>query len=199
MQAALSVFARRGYQAGMGEMANAAGITRTVLYYYFSSKQELFESVYQAQLEKFMEYVAPAIFSPGTLEDRLRETLRRMLRFAELFPDAWDMLYRLTDDTEPEMVEVRKKGHEAFKRAARLMATPEMEDLWFTDAGNAPDIAFDMAVGALAAAVAWWRANPTVPLAEIEEIAYRMFSGHLTPRTPHDSDRQVEQRPSSAV
>jgi TetR/AcrR family transcriptional regulator len=54
IEAALSLFSRRGYEStGVQEIADAAGITKPTLYYYFGSKQGLLEAVVTSYGETF--------------------------------------------------------------------------------------------------------------------------------------------------
>ncbi len=86
LDAALDVFSDRGYRASMDEIAKASGVTRTVLYYYFPTKKDLFLAVLDAQVTEFLRHVAPAVGGPGAIDQRFRATLDALLGFAERAP-----------------------------------------------------------------------------------------------------------------
>jgi len=69
LEAALSVFARKGYSAAsVREIVSAAGVTKPVLYYYFGSKEGLFQAIleeaqerHKAAIDLILETDGPAI------------------------------------------------------------------------------------------------------------------------------------------
>jgi AcrR family transcriptional regulator len=105
LQAALDVFARRGYHAAsIDEIAQAAGISKALIYEHFPSKRELHVSLLETEVhEVFSRLVASAATGePG--EVRLRQGVDAFLRWVEERGDAFRMLFR--DAVEPEVAEV---------------------------------------------------------------------------------------------
>ncbi len=96
LQAALSVFSRKGFDAArMEEIAAAAGLSVGGVYWYFDSKVEislaLMDTIYTPDVESFRELLA----APGTCRERLRRYFLDSLREeAEMLPLTFD-LYRL--------------------------------------------------------------------------------------------------------
>src|SRR5438445_10103022 len=105
LQAAIDVFSEQGYIASMDDVADAAGVTRTVLYYYYPSKKDLFAAVHQAEQAEMLTFVAPAVAGPGGQSERAHGAIDAALQFAEAHPHAWKVLSGDLDGAEPELVE----------------------------------------------------------------------------------------------
>jgi AcrR family transcriptional regulator len=77
LEAAATVFADRGFdQARMEEVAEATGIPRATLYYYFAGKADILAWLLRLMLEEMAGAVATAAASPGTARDRMEAVLR---------------------------------------------------------------------------------------------------------------------------
>ena len=71
---AIELFYAKGYEAvGVQEIANAAGITKPTLYYYFKSKYGLLESVLEEYIPMFIDMMRDAADSSESLEDGLKK------------------------------------------------------------------------------------------------------------------------------
>ncbi len=71
-EAALHVFARKGKDgARMQEIADAAGINKAMLHYYFRSKDKLYEAVFAFVFRRFMLSIGEAIRDAATFEQTL--------------------------------------------------------------------------------------------------------------------------------
>jgi len=72
MEAAKIVFHKRGYfGARMQEIADEAGINKAMLHYYFRSKKNLFEAVFQEALGKVFGKIMSSFSKAGNFEDKL--------------------------------------------------------------------------------------------------------------------------------
>jgi AcrR family transcriptional regulator len=79
LQVARAAFVDRGYAAvSMQELADAAGLTKAAIYYHFRDKQELFEAVVWAEMERLHQGVAEQL----ALGPPLRAQLERIAAFA---------------------------------------------------------------------------------------------------------------------
>lgn len=104
LEAGLETFAANGHgSTSMTEIAEAAGVTRAVLYDYFSSKKALFLALLEEQNGIFLGYVAAQIAGEGTAEERMRSTMDAVFRFAEQSPAAWTVLFGNATHGDPEI------------------------------------------------------------------------------------------------
>jgi TetR/AcrR family transcriptional regulator len=71
--AALEVFSRKGKDgARMQEIADAAGINRALLHYYFRTKQQLYETCFGHCFERFMQTFGQWLSDTDSFADTLR-------------------------------------------------------------------------------------------------------------------------------
>ncbi len=89
---ALELFAARGYDGvGVLEIAEAAGITKPTLYYYFGSKLGLLKAIYETYHSQFNQEVQAAADYQGDLPFSLEKVARVFFDFARQHP----VFYRL--------------------------------------------------------------------------------------------------------
>ena len=97
LDAALPLFARDGFEAvSMQAIADAAGVSKPVLYSCYDSKEELFEELLGREERKFRHMVeesVPTLGALGSSEDLLRYGLAALLRAVVEAPDAFRVIY----------------------------------------------------------------------------------------------------------
>ena len=80
LRSAASVFAEQGMEkASMSQVANAAGVSKSLLYHYYPSKDALIFAIIQSHLEELDNTVTAADDASVSLEDRLRALVRATL------------------------------------------------------------------------------------------------------------------------
>ena len=73
VEAGARIFLRFGFaQATMGDIAQAAGMSRPALYLIFSSKEEVFEAVVAHWIEDSLARIAAGLAAQATLGEKLR-------------------------------------------------------------------------------------------------------------------------------
>jgi len=73
LDAAKKVFLAKGMAgARMQEIANEAGINKSLLHYYFRTKEKLFEAIFQSALGAFFPSITTSMLSDATLEEKLK-------------------------------------------------------------------------------------------------------------------------------
>jgi AcrR family transcriptional regulator len=78
---AAELIAERGLEdAKIDEIADAAGIPKATLYYYFSGKEEILAFLLNDMLELITSEVANAVTSPGTAKQRLEAAVEAQLK-----------------------------------------------------------------------------------------------------------------------
>lgn len=177
MQAALEVFAARGYSApGMGEIAAAAGVTRAVIYDHFASKRDLYLEVLREQSARFVGHVGAHIAGDASPGVRMRATIDAVFSFSERNPLEWSLMY--TNDAQGD-----EEANTAWQAAwqSRSDAVSEMLARDFAAVGlevGTPraSLVIEMLVGSLSAGAARWRRDyPAVPRSEVVEVATRLL------------------------
>ena len=104
LDAAVRVFSRQGYHAtSVDEIAEAAGISKPMVYAYLGTKEELFIACLHREGLRLLEALgAAARGGPGSGTDqRLWRGLRAFLGFVAAHRDGWSVLYRQARGQEP--------------------------------------------------------------------------------------------------
>ena len=104
LDAAVTVFSRRGFHdASVDEIAEAAGISKPMVYAYLGSKEELFTACLHREGTRMMEaIVATAVEgADASAEQQMRRGLGAFLTFVAGHRDAWSVLYRQARGQEP--------------------------------------------------------------------------------------------------
>lgn len=103
LSVARSVLAEHGYHgATMTDIAEAAGVTKPVLYQHFTSKRELYRTVLQdigARLEATVVEAASAATNP---RERAESGIRAYARFVEEDEDGFELLFSGTNRQDDE-------------------------------------------------------------------------------------------------
>ena len=98
MEAGIALFGEQGYAStSVREIVARAGVTKPVLYYYFESKEGLFQSILNHADALQQEMLAQALERPGTALERLsalfRMTYEGVLRYKSLFKMIYNLIF----------------------------------------------------------------------------------------------------------
>jgi TetR/AcrR family transcriptional regulator len=86
-ESATEVFTEKGLDgARMQDIANHAGINKALLHYYYRTKDQLFNMVFEKIAGKMFEKFAPVLDEKLTLEDKIRFFMREHIEFMERNP-----------------------------------------------------------------------------------------------------------------
>ena len=95
LDAAAKTFSRRGYhEATVDEIAEAAGISKPMVYLYFGSKEDLFVAVVNREAARLNDMIANAVTAGLTPYEQLLCGLEAFLSFVAQHRDGWTVLYR---------------------------------------------------------------------------------------------------------
>jgi TetR/AcrR family transcriptional regulator len=87
-EAALKVFHKKGLTgARMQEIADEAGINKSMLHYYFRSKEQLFGQVFLQSFKKFMGSVLPLLNEQNTWEEKIPLVIEHYAQVLQNNPD----------------------------------------------------------------------------------------------------------------
>src|SRR5919206_835959 len=101
LDAALEVFSRRGYNgASIDEIAQAAGISKALIYEHFPSKKDLHISLLERHTQQIFVRLAQTADTDEPGEVRLRNGVNAFLEWVETNRDAFRLLFRDTFELE---------------------------------------------------------------------------------------------------
>ena len=168
--AANLVFGQRGYDTvRIDDVANAAGISKALIYEHFRSKQELYgELMNRAALEMLERIVSAASATDASGPSRLERGATAGFGFVTEKPEAFQMFVR--DVTDPEVAQQQAELRRAA--VAAMVEVMEMEPPE-TRAGlerrNLEQIA-EILVGGFYALGEWWLRNRDADVSELVSI-----------------------------
>lgn len=77
LKAAMKVFTQKGFAAArMEDIAKEAGINRTLLHYYFRSKDKMFDIIFEQKVKEFFSGLGEILFSEKSLEEKIQEMVK---------------------------------------------------------------------------------------------------------------------------
>lgn len=170
LAAAGPVFALKGYAAArLDDVADAAHVTKPVLYRHFDSKKQL----YMALLERHEADLGTFFEGEGGEPLGTRSILAGWLEYVRDNQHAWIMLFRDTTGDE-EIVALRQR----VSRSARAVLAA-----FITDRSGLPEAEVEptaeLLVSGLAGMALWWIDNPDVPREVLLEVGTRVSAAAL--------------------
>ena len=170
LEAAAKLFAERGFGGtNLQDIADALGISRPALYYYFKSKDEILASLVEEVTvfsgHQATELAAKADFNPSeTLRQMTFNHVKRMLEHTVEF--------RVVDRTENDLPAATRRTHDKAKRTLLDNFTRTIErgiELGHFRPVDATVAAF--AILGMCNWTAWWfMPEGRVPLAEVAQL-----------------------------
>jgi AcrR family transcriptional regulator len=166
LDAALEVFAGRGFHgSSIDEIAQAAGVSKALIYEHFPSKRDLHVSLLERNVQEIFERLAEAAATSDPGEVRLRAGVDAFLDFVEKRRDAFRMLFR--DAVEPDVAEiVASVQRQAAAAVAGLIASEPRTPMPEVDPERdrqAIEMIGQQLSGAVQSLAIWWGDHPEVP------------------------------------
>lgn len=94
LRVALAVFARRGYhETSMNDVADAAGVTKPVLYQHFSSKRELYHALLEDVGAQMVAAFRQATAGVSSGREQTRRGFEAYFRWVHAHRDAFRLLF----------------------------------------------------------------------------------------------------------
>lgn len=152
MDIALRVFAEKGYHAAsMDDIAEAADVSKPVLYQHFTGKYELFLTLLDEQLTVVRDAMVSAMAEAETNEERVRGAVRTMFEYMGRDDEAHRIVFNsgLGNDAE-----VRERIDQ-FNEALISQISEHVVNETYLDAEQAKVIGHAMAGTVLSAARYW--------------------------------------------
>jgi AcrR family transcriptional regulator len=84
LEAAKTVFHRKGFEgARMQEIADEAGINKSLLHYYFRTKENLFDAVFKAAFREIFTKLFTTVDANVPLEEKLKNLINEYISFLQ--------------------------------------------------------------------------------------------------------------------
>ncbi len=174
--AAVEVFAERGYDAtSVGEVATAAGVSRTVLYDHFRSKRELYLQVLDTQNAAMLAEVGAGITGAGAGADRLRATVAAYLSFARQRPAARRLLVDPVPTGDPDLDSVLTAYRTARTQAVTSMLAPDLARSGLAAGATESAVVVELLITGIDGVARWWQEHPAATLEEVTDVAARLL------------------------
>jgi AcrR family transcriptional regulator len=122
LAAAVRVFARKGYHTcRVGDIAKEAGVAYGLLYHYFSSKEEVLQTIFRETWTGMLETTRSIEAAGGPAPEQLRKVTEVILRAWRRDPDLVRVLVREVTRSPQLQQEVGEIGHaiDALERIIR--------------------------------------------------------------------------------
>lgn len=95
LDAAVEVFSRRGFHvASMDEIAEAAGVSKPMIYAYLGSKDDLFSACLHREAGRLIDRITAAVPADLPPDQQLHRGLLAFFGFVADHRDGWIVLYR---------------------------------------------------------------------------------------------------------
>ena len=164
LDAAQDVFAVSGYHgSSIDEIAQAAGISKALIYEHFPSKKDLHVSLLDKHVQELFERLAlnAATQDPGDV--RLRNGIDAFFGWVEERRAPFRMLFR--DAVEPEVADMlRRIQEQATNAVAALIASePAARVVGSGDRRQYVTMLAQQLTGAMQSLALWWDDHPEVP------------------------------------
>ena len=121
INAACEVFARHGYRkASMKDIAALSGISKSVLFKYFSTKQNLYRRIFRLASDSIREADHLARLEAADDEDMfslMRRSAKTRLALFKEFPWVYKFSYTAAFDPDPFVKDLVKQELENYRRS----------------------------------------------------------------------------------
>lgn len=174
--AAVEVFAERGYDAAaLGEIAAAAGVSRTVFYDHFPSKRDLYLHVLSTQNAAMLAEVGAGITGAGAGRARMHATVRAYLGFARQRPAARRLLVDPVPTGDADLDRAIATFRTARTQAVAAMLGPDLDRSGVTPGSTDATVVVELLITGTDGVARWWQENPTLDLDTVADIATRLL------------------------
>jgi len=168
LDAAQDAFASGGYHGtSLEEVAQAAGISKALIYEHFASKRDLHASLLQHHVEELVVRLHANARSGATGEARLRGGVDVFLGWVQERRVAWRVFFRDAADPDVADVTAAVQAQVTGVVAALMAADPERAAPSSPADDRAVTQHAQLLAGAVQALANWWHDHPDVPREEL--------------------------------
>lgn len=110
IESAARLFERRDpVDVPFEEIADAAGVSRALVYNYFGDRGGLLAAVYLHHFQAVNDHLTASTDPSSPPEERIRGTVQAYLEYASSHPGAWRLLHVARANDHPAVVEARNR------------------------------------------------------------------------------------------
>jgi AcrR family transcriptional regulator len=176
-QAAMSVFAERGYLgASIDEISRRAGVSAPVIYDHFASKLDLYRRLLERTRNELLEVWREQLFVEGADEERIPKALDAWAAYVGSHRVQTRMYFREAAG-DPDAESVQREVHAQGRVALGVVLAREPGAAAYV--GGADQETIEMAGEVLRAGLAglalWWHDHPHVPRERVVRTAYNLL------------------------
>ena len=130
LDVSLEVFARRGFHsASMTDVAEAAGVTKPVLYQHFGSKRELYLELLDDVGQRLLEEVQKATAAAGGPRQQVASGMAAYFRFVADNENAFRLLFGGDGrEADPEFADAIRRVEDAIADAIAALIEADIDD-----------------------------------------------------------------------
>ncbi len=164
IETATSVFAEQGFHAtSMNDVADAAGVTKPVLYQHFSSKRDLFVELLTEIGDQLRDRIAKATADASGPRQQIEQGFRAYFEYVGANTDAYRVLFGAGARRDPEFASLTRAVEESIAEA--------IAELIVVDGHPAEDreLIAHTIVGMTEAASRYWMTHDRTP--DIDAVA----------------------------
>ena len=156
-------FAERGYHAAsVDAIAEAAGISKPMVYAYFGSKEGLYRACMAAARERLFDVLRDGVDQTAPPDQQLWHGLLAFFTFVEHEPDSWSVLLGdVTAGTGPFAADGAAVRNEMAGLVAELLRRAAAAE--GLDVGELADPIARSLIGAGESLATWWADHPDEP------------------------------------
>lgn len=123
LRTAEALFVERGYDAvSIRDVTARAGATKGHVYYYFKSKQDLFDTILDRYFAAHAEALMGAVRPEGPLRERLHDAVDAYLDFVEDHPGFQRLIQRESCTRSPNSDKIARNMEPLFRRGSEFLA-----------------------------------------------------------------------------
>lgn len=129
LDVAVGRFAAKGFHAtSMEEIAEAAGVTKPVLYQHFGSKRHLYLELLDDMGQELLEAIATATAGAGGPRLQVEAGMAAYVRFMTDRPEAFPLLFGSGARRDPEFAEAVRRVEQAIAGAVATLIEADVDD-----------------------------------------------------------------------
>jgi AcrR family transcriptional regulator len=164
LDAALALFVEHGFAGVSMEMiAEAAGVTRPVVYDCYANKTELFRALIEREEQRLLDHLFEALPRQPDFDDPeklLTEGFAAFLSAAERAPDSWRIVFLSEHGTDPEVARRVERARQQVTERITQLSVFTLSHAGAPDARRMAPLVAHLLVGQAEASVRFLLADP---------------------------------------